>query len=158
MAAPKRKRAAPFIGRLPRENAWQANYDTDPVNIQCGRVFRPRPGWLTAEGGAAYVHTRSMNVRSFADLLVPLAWTVLIGGWGLAIIAFFVIGTETCTTVDVEVPLSIPIEACTDTTAQSVILLVVVGYVATVGALFLWGLRHLLNVLSEIEEHTQSRR
>ncbi len=97
-----------------------------------------------------------MNVRSFADLLVPLAWSVLIGGWVLAIVAFFVIGTEICTTVSV--PLAGPIEACTDTTAQSVMLLVITGFVATIGSLFLWVLRHLLIVLSEIEENTRSRR
>jgi len=111
---------------------------------------------LTTEGAAAYVHTRSMNVRSFADLLVPLAWAVLIGGWALAIVAFFVIGTETC--AEVEVPLAGILQVCQDTTAQAVILLTVIGFVSTVGSLFLWGLRHLLTVLSEIEEHTQSPR
>lgn len=97
-----------------------------------------------------------MNVRSFADLLVPLAWAVLVGGWVLGIVAFFVIGTETC--ADVEVPLAGFIEVCQDTTAASVILLTVIGFVATVGSLFLWGLRHLLMVLGEIEEHTRSGR
>lgn len=94
-----------------------------------------------------------MNSRTFADWLGPLAWLVLVGGWVLAVIAFFAIGTETCTTV--EVPLAGLIEACTDTTAQSVILLVVIGFGATIGSLFLWALRHLLAVLSEIETNTR---
>ena len=97
-----------------------------------------------------------MNVRSFADLLVPLALCVLIGGWVLAIVAFFAIGTQTC--ADVEVPLAGAIEFCQDTTAGAVILLTVIGFVSTVGSLFLWGLRHLLAVLNEIAENTRPRR
>jgi len=96
-----------------------------------------------------------MDSRTFADWLSPLAWLVLVGGWVLAIIAFFAIGTETCTTV--EVPLAGLIEACTDTTAQSVILLVVIGFGATVGSLFLWALRYLMTVLGEIETNTKRR-
>src|SRR2546425_813530 len=96
-----------------------------------------------------------MDSRSFADRLNALAWLVLIGGWGLAVIAFLVIGTETCTTV--AIPLAGPIEACSDTTAQSVILLVVIGFGATIGSLFLWALRHLLAVLGEIETNTKQR-
>jgi hypothetical protein len=97
-----------------------------------------------------------MNARSFADLLVPLAWAVLIGGWALAVAAFVAIGTESCTKV--AVPVAGTIEACQDTTAGAVIMLTVIGFVATVGSLFLWGLRHLLTVLVEIEENTRSRR
>jgi hypothetical protein len=96
-----------------------------------------------------------MDSRTFAGWLNPLAWLVLVGGWVLAVIAFFAIGAETCTTV--EVPLAGLIEACTDTTAQSVILLVVIGFGATIGSLFLWALRHLLSVLSEIETNTKPR-
>jgi len=96
-----------------------------------------------------------MDSRTFADWLSPLAWLVLGGGWVVAVIAFFAIGTETCTTV--EVPLAGPIEACTDTTAQSVILLVVIGFGATIGSLFLWALRHLMAVLGEIETNTKQR-
>ena len=97
-----------------------------------------------------------MNVRSFADLLVPLAWAVLIGGWVLAIAAFVAIGTESCTKVTV--PVAGVLEACQDTTAGAVIMLTVIGFVATVGSLFLWGLRHLLTVLVDLEENTRSRR
>ena len=39
---------------------------------------------------------------------------------------------------------------------EAVILLTVVGFGATVGSLFLWALRHLLTVLSEIEENTSA--
>jgi len=37
-----------------------------------------------------------------------------------------------------------------------VIMLTVIGFVATVGSLFLFGLRHLLTVIVEIEENTRS--
>src|SRR5712692_9193643 len=96
-----------------------------------------------------------MDTRSFADWLSPLAWLVLVGGWVLAVVAFLVIGTETCTTV--AIPLAGPLKACTDTTAQSVILLVVIGFGETIGSLFLWALRHLLAVLAEIETNTKRR-
>lgn len=96
-----------------------------------------------------------MSAKSFANLLVPLGWAVLVGGWALAIAAFFVIGSQTCTTVTV--PLAGNIKACQDTTAQSVILLAVVGFAATVGSLFIWALRHVLSVLAEIETNTKSK-
>ncbi len=96
-----------------------------------------------------------MNAQTFADWLGPLAWLVLVGGWVLAIIAFAVIGSETCSTV--EVALVGPIEACTDTTPSAVILLTVMGFGATVGSLFLFALRHLLVVLNEIESNTRPR-
>ena len=97
-----------------------------------------------------------MNARSFADLLVPLAWAVLVGGWALAIVAFFAIGTESCT--EVQVPLAGLIKACQDTTAGAVIMLTVIGFVSTVGSLFLWGLRHLLAAMNEIVDNTRSGR
>ncbi len=96
-----------------------------------------------------------MDARSFAQWLNPLAWLVLVGGWGLAVIAFLAIGTETCTTV--VVPLAGLIEACTDTTASAVVLLVVTGFGATIGSLFLFALRRLLTVLAEIEKNTRAR-
>jgi len=99
---------------------------------------------------------KAMNARSFADLLWPIGWVVLVGGWVLAVVAFLVVGTETCAAV--EVPVVGVVEACQDTTADSVILLTVIGFGATVGSLFLWALRHVLVVLSEIEENTRSRR
>ncbi len=101
------------------------------------------------------VSREPMDARTFIEWLNPLAWLVLIGGWLLAVIAFVAIGTETCSTV--EVTLVGPIEACTDTTAQSVILLVVIGFGATIGSLFLWALRHLLLAVSAIEANTRSR-
>jgi hypothetical protein len=94
-----------------------------------------------------------MPARSFPNVLMALAWLVLIGGWVLAVGAYFVIGSETCTTVGV--PLAGDIEACQDTTAQSVLLFVVVGFAATVGSLFLWALRWILLTLQAIEENTR---
>jgi hypothetical protein len=87
-------------------------------------------------------------------MLAPLAVAVFIGGWILAAVAFFVIGTETCSTVTV--PLAGAIKACQDTTANAVILLTVIGFAATVGALFLLGLRHMLLTLADIENNTRN--
>ena len=78
------------------------------------------------------------------------------GGWVLAVVAFLVVGTETCS--EVTVPVVGIMKACQDTTAEAVILLTVVGFGATVGSLFLWALRHVLVVLSQIEENTSARR
>lgn len=97
-----------------------------------------------------------MSARAFGDLLGPLALLVLVGGWILAIVAFFVVGTETCT--DVTLPVAGVVRACQDTTPNAVILLTVIGFGATVGSLFLWALRHLIVVLTEIEENTAGRR
>jgi hypothetical protein len=72
------------------------------------------------------------------------------------VLAFFLVGTETCT--DVAVPLAGNVRACTDTTPSAVILLTVMGFAATIGSLFLWALRHLLGVLSAIEENTRTSR
>jgi hypothetical protein len=82
-----------------------------------------------------------------------LSAAVFVGGWALAVVAFFVIGTETCSTV--QVPLAGDIEACQDTTATAVILLTVIGFGATVGSLFLLGLRNMLLTLAEIEKNTR---
>ena len=71
----------------------------------------------------------------------------------MAVVAFVAIGTETCTTVPV--PLAGEVEACTDTAATSVVLLVVIGFAATVGSMFLLGLRFMLQTLSEIEANTR---
>ena len=99
---------------------------------------------------------KAMNARSFADLLSLLALVVLIGGWVLAIVAFFVVGTETCSTV--EVPIAGVVEACQDTTPSAVIRLTVIGFGATVGSLFIWALRYILVALNQIEENTRSGR
>ena len=97
-----------------------------------------------------------MDARAFVNLLGPLAILVLMGGWVLAVIAFLVVGTETCS--EVAVPVVGVVKACQDTTAEAVILLTVVGFGATVGSLFLWALRHVLMVLSQIEENTSAHR
>lgn len=97
-----------------------------------------------------------MNARAFEEWLGPLALVVLVGGWALAVVAFFVVGTETCTEVSLGVAGSV--QACTDTTANSVILLTVIGFGATVGSLFLWALHHILAALNEIAENTRAGR
>ncbi len=94
-----------------------------------------------------------MTTRDYARWLAPLSLVVLVGGWILAIVAFVAIGTETCTTV--AVPLAGEVEACTDTSATSVVLLVVIGFAATVGSLFLFALRFLLLTLADIADNTR---
>ena len=94
-----------------------------------------------------------MTARDYARWLTPLGFVVLVGGWILAVVAFVAIGTETCTTV--AVPLAGEVEACTDTSATSVVLLVVIGFAATVGSMFLLGLRFMLQALYKIEENTR---
>ena len=96
-----------------------------------------------------------MSARDYARWLGPLSVIVFVGGWVLAVVAFLAIGSETCTTV--AVPLAGPIEACTDTAATSVVLLVVIGFAATVGSLFLFALRFLLLTLADIEDNTRRR-
>ncbi|HVP04189.1 MAG TPA: hypothetical protein VMT90_00795 [Dehalococcoidia bacterium] len=93
------------------------------------------------------------DARTFARLLGPLAAAVFVGGWVLAVAAFFVIGTETCD--EVSVALAGSIKACRDTTSDSVILLTVIGFAATVGAIFLLAIRHLLFALADIEQNTR---
>ena len=97
-----------------------------------------------------------MVARAFGNLLGLLALFVLVGGWALAVVAFLVVGTQTCS--EVTVPVVGVVKACQDTTAEAVILLTVVGFGATVGSLFLWALRHVLVVLNQIEENTSARR
>jgi len=96
-----------------------------------------------------------MTSRAFANLLGPLGWLVLVGGWVLAVVAFLVIGTENCAAV--QVPLAGDLEVCQDTTSQAVVLLTVIGFAATVGSLFLWALRYMLALMDEIEANTRSR-
>ena len=97
-----------------------------------------------------------MDARNFVNLLGTLSLVVSVGGWVLAVLAFLVVGTETCS--EVTVPVVGIVKACQDTTAEAVILLTVVGFGATVGSLFLWALRHVLVVLNQIEENTSPRR
>src|SRR6267143_1190273 len=46
----------------------------------------------------------AMTAAGYTRLLVPLAALVFVGGWVLAAVAFFVIGTRTC--ANVQVPLA----------------------------------------------------
>ena len=94
-----------------------------------------------------------MRTIPLTRLLVPLAWAVFIAGWAIAVIAFLVIGTENCASV--EVPLAGGVEVCQDTTAQAVILFAVVGFMGTLAALFLWALRYVLVLLERIESNTR---
>lgn len=96
-----------------------------------------------------------MNNASYTRLLVPLAAFVFVGGWVLAGVSFFVIGTETC--ADVQVPIAGSLQVCQDTTANAVILLTVIGFAATVGSMFLLGLHFMLSTLAEIESNTRRK-
>jgi hypothetical protein len=93
-----------------------------------------------------------MDARRFAGLLGPVAIAVLVGGWVLAVVAFFAIGTETCSQVGLGI--AGRAEVCTDTTSSAVILLTVIGFAATVGSMFLLALRFMLVVLDEIRANT----
>ena len=97
-----------------------------------------------------------MTSDSYTRLLVPLAAFVFIGGWVLAVVAYLVIGTETC--ANVQVPLAGTLEVCQDTTSNAVILLTVIGFSATVGSMFLLGLHFMLRTLAEIESNTRKGR
>ncbi len=97
-----------------------------------------------------------MNTRTFIQWLAPLAAIVFVAGWILAVAAYIAVGDETCTTT--VVPLAGQIVTCTDTTAVSVILVMIVGFGATLGALFLLGLRYLLATTEAIEENTRRGR
>ena len=94
-----------------------------------------------------------MNAAGYTRLLMPLAALVFVGGWVLAAVAFFVIGTRTCAAV--QVPLAGTLQVCQDTTPNAVIMLTVIGFAATVGSLFLLGLHFLLLTLEGIESNTR---
>ena len=96
-----------------------------------------------------------MTARDFAGWLTPLAAVVFVGGWILGIVAYFVVGDETCTTTTIAIAEA---ETCTDTTAVSVILLMIVGLGATLGSLWLLCLRFLILGIAEIAENTQRGR
>jgi hypothetical protein len=95
----------------------------------------------------------AMTAAGYTRLLVPLAALVFVGGWVLAAVAFFVIGTRTCAAV--QVPLAGTLQVCQDTTSNAVIMLTVIGFAATVGSLFLIGLHFLLLTLEGIESNTR---
>lgn len=94
-----------------------------------------------------------MTSEAYTRLLIPLAVLVFVGGWVLAGVTFFVIGTETC--ADVQVPLAGAIRVCQDTTSNAVILLTVIGFAATVGSMFLLALHFILQHLAAIESNTR---
>ena len=94
-----------------------------------------------------------MTAASYTSLLKLLAALVFAGGWALAIVAFFVIGTQSC--ANVQVPLAGTLQACQDTTANAVIMLTVIGFSATVGSLFLLAMHYLLLTLADIESNTR---
>ncbi|MEO8457948.1 MAG: hypothetical protein ABI559_09065 [Chloroflexota bacterium] len=94
-----------------------------------------------------------MDAETYTKLLVPLAVLVFVGGWVLAVVSFFVIGTETC--AQVAVPLAGQLNVCQDTTSNAVILLTVIGFAATVGSLFLLALHFMLRTLAGIESNTR---
>jgi predicted secreted protein len=94
-----------------------------------------------------------MTAASYTRLLKPLAALVFVGGWVLAVVAFFVIGTQSC--ANVQVPLAGTLQACQDTTANAVIMLTVIGFAATVGSLFLVAMHFLLLTLTDIESNTR---
>ena len=85
--------------------------------------------------------------RAFARLLTPLSVVVFVGGWLLALIAFLVIGTQQC--ADVHAGLAGTLQVCQDTTSNAVIMLTVIGFAATVGAVFLLSMRFLILALLE---------
>ena len=96
------------------------------------------------------------NIRDFARWLGAIAAVVFVLGWVLAIAAFIAVGDETCTTT--QIPLAGQVVTCTDTKAVSVILVMVIGFGATLGSLFLLGLRYVLSSLDAIEENTRQGR
>jgi hypothetical protein len=96
-----------------------------------------------------------MTASRFTQWLGTLAAIVFVGGWALAIVAFFAVGSETCS--DVNLGIAGRVRACTDTGPTQVILASVIGFGATISAIFLWSLRYLLGVLETIEENTRRR-
>ena len=75
------------------------------------------------------------------------------GGWILGVAAYLAVGDETCTTTNLGI--AGQVVTCTDTTAVSVILVMVVGFGATLGSLFLVAARYLLASLEGIESNTR---
>jgi hypothetical protein len=88
-------------------------------------------------------------------LLRPLAAAVLVLGWVLAVVAYFAIGTETCVTT--QIPIVGGIETCQDTTATAIIMVLAIGFGATLAAVLLWTLGQVLRVMAEIAENTRDQ-
>lgn len=88
-----------------------------------------------------------MDNASFTRLLGPLSVAVFVGGWILAIASYFIVGTETCATVPV--PLVGELEACQDTSATAILLVIIVGFVATVSATLLFAMHLILTAVNE---------
>ncbi len=100
------------------------------------------------------MNRKPITVLTFAGWLTWLGWLVLIGGWAAAVAVFFIVGDQTCATV--QVPLGAEIDVCQDSAAEASILLVLVGFGGTVSALFLWTFRYLLRLLHQIEANTRA--
>src|SRR3990170_539365 len=86
--------------------------------------------------GVRTVNRKPITVLTFAGWLTWLGWLVLIGGWAAAVAVFFIVGDQTCATV--QAPLGAKIDVCQGSAAVASILLVLVGFGGTVSALFLW--------------------
>lgn len=118
------------------------------IRVTAGTITQKRVGF----NAVAVLNFGHMDARRFAGVLGPIALAVLIGGWALAVVAFFVIGTETCTALNLGI--AGRAQVCQDTTAGAVILLTVIGFAATVGSMFLLALRFMLLVLDDIKTNT----
>ncbi len=94
-----------------------------------------------------------MSGTKFIQALGPIAGLVFIVGWTLAVVAYFAVGNETCT--DTNLGIAGKVTTCTDTKAVSIIVFMMVGFGATLGALFLWALRFVLASLDSIAENTR---
>jgi hypothetical protein len=97
-----------------------------------------------------------MTIRDYIRWLGPLAGIIFVLGWILAVLAYIAVGDETCTTTNLGI--AGQVVTCTDTTAVSVILVMVIGFGATLGSLFLLGLRYILATLDSIDENTRRGR
>ena len=117
---------------------------------QLGELIRR----LLRRGGSLEEGRRQVD-DAIEALLGPLAAVVFIGGWALAVVAYFAVGSETCT--EVNLGIAGQVNACTDTGPTQVILASVIGFGATISAVFLWGLRYLLESLETIGENTRRR-
>jgi hypothetical protein len=87
-----------------------------------------------------------MESAGIVPYIRPIALFVLVGGWAFAAASYFIIGTETCATT--AVPLVGAVRTCADTTSTTYVVVAGIGFTATVGALILWTLGHLFEVIA----------
>lgn len=85
-----------------------------------------------------------------------MAAVVFVGGWALAVVAYIAVGNETCSTT--VIPIAGPVQTCTDTTAVSVMLVLIVGFASTLGSVMLLGLRFIVGTLDAIEKNARRGR